>query len=57
MNTYVLNRNYISNDLLFGAACGRTCADLLDSCSMDSQPAANTGTSLYATLKRAFLGK
>lgn len=55
MNTYTFNRNYISNDLLFVAACGRTCADLFDSRSMDAE--ISTETSLYATLKRAFLGK
>lgn len=56
MNTFTLNHNYISNDLLFAAANSRTCADLLESSSMDRQFTANTNNSFFATLKRAFLG-
>ena len=59
MNIYTMNRNLISNDFMFVAACDRTCADLLDSYNMDRPVVleASTGTSLSMKLKRIFLKK
>lgn len=59
MNTSVLDNNFITNDYMFIAACGRTCADLLDSYNMDRRIPleVNTGNSLRAKLKSIFLGK
>ena len=59
MNTFTLNHNYISNDLLFVAASDRICADLLDSYNMDRRLSldVSAGTSLGTKLKHIFLGK
>ena len=59
MNTFALNRVFIPNDVMFVAACDRTCADLLDSYNMDNRITleANTGTSFYTKLKRVFFSK
>ena len=59
MNTFALNNNFIANDFMFIAACGRTCADLLESYNMDKRITleVNTGTSLSTKFKRIFLGK
>lgn len=59
MNTFTQNRAFVSNDLLFVAACDHTCADLLDIYNMDRRVAleVNTGMSFGARLKRIFLGK
>lgn len=59
MNTFTLNRSCVSNDFMFVAACGRTCADLLGSYNMDRQVTleVNTGTSFSTKLKHIFLGK
>ena len=59
MNTFALDNNFITNDHMFIAACGRTCADLLDSYNMDRRISleANTGNSFRAKIKSLILGK
>ncbi len=59
MNTFIQSHAFAPNDVMSVAVCDRTCADLLDIYNMDRRVtlAANTGTSLGATLKHIFLGK